>query len=588
MDSGAVVAGRYRLVDQVGEGGMGVVWRAVDVESDAPVALKQVRFDRWMTQSDREHAIGQLRREAGIATAVSDHANVVDVHGLVEHAGEPWLVMEFVPGHDLSRVVREGSTLPADRAARIGAQLAGAIAHLHRAGVVHGDVTPRNVLVSGDDDRVTLTDFGISRAESEQTMSIRGRPAGVPAFFAPEVAKGLRPSKASDVFGIGAVVQYMVDGFGPWGDSTDDRELYERALAATIVPSTNAGPLAPVLSKLLTRAVRSRPTAELTERMLADVAEGKKLPRRRGPLVLIAALVVVAALVATAIVINVQAPVPLGLGDHHTADPCALIEAAPFNRFGEARLETAYGGFERCDVVFGDGPQQVVVTARLDDGGPPPTSPVEQVGRLGVLRLPLEDDTCERVVRLPDGAEVNFQARIDELPAPPNLCEIADVATDEALPVLAAGVVPRRAQPFDAGSLANVDACSLLTPADFGSLPGFAGAPPDPGFGNWNCEWSGSGRSLVRFRFERDSRPVADAVGGGTPTTVGGRAASFDPDSDGSGCDGAVQGGTYRDQGNNTSYEMVSMQLVPLEPAADPCAALITIADAAARRMPQQ
>jgi eukaryotic-like serine/threonine-protein kinase len=138
------------------------------------------------------------------------------VHGQAEHDGEPWLVMEYVPAPNLADLAAGG--LAPRRVAGIGAQVAEALAYAHGAGVLHRDVTPRNILV-GAGDHVTLTDFGISKIEGEDTLGTGGLPfAGVAAYVAPEVANGVKGGSKADVFSLGATLHAAVEGRSPWGD----------------------------------------------------------------------------------------------------------------------------------------------------------------------------------------------------------------------------------------------------------------------------------------------------------------------------------------------------------------------------------
>jgi eukaryotic-like serine/threonine-protein kinase len=169
---GDVIAGRYRLDAEIGSGGMGEVWRATDRETSATVALKRVRLSH-LAADERDRARKRLRAEAGIASRLA-HPHIITVHRSVDHDGEPWLVMEYVRAPNLADLIADGP-LPAPRAAGIGAQVAEALAYAHGATprVLHRDVTPRNLLV-GEGDHVTLTDFGISKIEGEDTIGTGG------------------------------------------------------------------------------------------------------------------------------------------------------------------------------------------------------------------------------------------------------------------------------------------------------------------------------------------------------------------------------------------------------------------------------
>lgn len=293
MDTGERVAGRYRLETRIGAGGMGVVWRAVDEHLDRTVAVKRVLIDESATPAQRRLAVDRLRREARIAARLH-HPHVVTLFEMVEDGDDAWLVMEYLPSQDLSGLVAQHGTLAPRRAARIGAQIAQALAEAHRASVTHRDVTPRNILVTADD-VAKLTDFGISRAAGDTTLTGTGPVEGVPAYLAPEVAAGRVATSASDVFALGASLYAAVEGTPPWGRGDDVLAVLRRATKGVVPPPTRAGPLTPVLHAMLHRRPADRPTAAQVQRLLADVADGvsvrSRVPSRRGRILLAACTV---------------------------------------------------------------------------------------------------------------------------------------------------------------------------------------------------------------------------------------------------------------------------------------------------------
>ncbi|MGH3587048.1 MAG: serine/threonine-protein kinase, partial [Pseudonocardia sp.] len=248
-----MIAGRYHLDAELGAGGMGEVWRATDtapgIDTDPggrdTVALKRVRTSH-LAEGARERAAQRLRAEADIASGL-EHPNIITVHRVEEHDGEPWLVMEYVDAPNLAELTRDTPMSPR-RAAAIGAQVAEALAYAHARtpGVLHRDVTPRNLLV-GADDHVTLTDFGISRHEGQDTISTGARPfAGVAAYLAPEVANGVRGGPKADVFALAATLYAAVEGRSPWGDG-ELVQLLAGAVKGTVIPPRRAGELGPVM-----------------------------------------------------------------------------------------------------------------------------------------------------------------------------------------------------------------------------------------------------------------------------------------------------------------------------------------------------
>ena len=183
-----LVAGRYRLTGRIGRGAMGVVWQAHDERLDRTVAVKLLSFVDAMTGTEGGRADERVMREARLAAKLQ-HPHAIAVHDVVEHEGSPCLVMEYLPSQSLSAVLDERGALPADEVARIGAQLADALAAAHDVGIVHRDVKPDNVLIAPDG-TVKITDFGISKAIGDATVTSVGVIACTPAYLAPEVANG--------------------------------------------------------------------------------------------------------------------------------------------------------------------------------------------------------------------------------------------------------------------------------------------------------------------------------------------------------------------------------------------------------------
>ncbi|MEV4642319.1 serine/threonine-protein kinase [Actinoplanes sp. NPDC049548] len=277
-DHHPLVAGRYRLLQRIGSGGMGVVWAGRDEVLRRRVAVKELRHG-WGS-SDRTVAEGRERslREARAAAAL-DHPNIVSVYDIVEHDGRPWIVMELVSGRSLKDLVAEEGPVPVDRAVGIALQLLSALQAAHRAGITHRDVKPANVLVS-EGDRVRLTDFGLAVLPDAETLTESGVALGTPGYLAPEQAKGLPPGPAADVFGFGATLYHAIEGVGPF-----HRDGYLPMLVAytrhEIRPPQRAGDLGPVLLRLLSADPGKRPTAEESRALLLGDANRRPGLSRR-------------------------------------------------------------------------------------------------------------------------------------------------------------------------------------------------------------------------------------------------------------------------------------------------------------------
>ncbi|GHE01891.1 serine/threonine-protein kinase [Streptomyces alanosinicus] len=266
-----VIAGRYRLLSPLGEGGMGIVWRARDEVLHREVAVKEVRAPAGLPASEVERMYARLEREAWAAARIS-HRNVVTVYDVALEDGRPWIVMELVRGLSLAdRLEAEGPLSP-QRAAHLGAEVLSALRAAHAVGVLHRDVKPANVLLAHDG-RVVLTDFGIASVEGSTTLTMTGEVVGSPEFLAPERALGRTPGPGSDLWSLGVLLYAAVEGVSPFRYDTPLSTL--RAVVDEELPQPRrAGPLAPVIAALLRKDPAARPAAERAEQELRLVAAG--------------------------------------------------------------------------------------------------------------------------------------------------------------------------------------------------------------------------------------------------------------------------------------------------------------------------
>ncbi|WP_318197085.1 serine/threonine-protein kinase [Streptomyces sp. MCL20-2] len=274
--SGRVIDGRFTLVERLGSGGMGMVWRARDEALHRDVALKEVRPpDPALAEYDPEGARtlrARVLREAR-ALARVDHPNVVTVHHIVDPGedGYPWIVMELVAGSSLHDRLATGPMEPAD-AAELGRGILSALRAAHAAGIQHRDVKPANVLLRPDG-RPVLTDFGIAAIRESTSLTMTGALIGSPDYIAPERIRGTEGDPSSDLWSLGMMLYVAVEGHHPLRRATTLATL-AAVLDEEIPPPVRAGALAPVLSALLTRDIPSRPDAETLDRLLAEAARG--------------------------------------------------------------------------------------------------------------------------------------------------------------------------------------------------------------------------------------------------------------------------------------------------------------------------
>ncbi|WP_406257417.1 protein kinase domain-containing protein [Streptomyces chartreusis] len=260
-----LVAGRYRLLSMLGEGGMGTVWRAHDQVLHREVAVKEVRVSLDLPPERRKHMHVRLEREAWAAARVNARA-VVTVYDVVTFDDRPWIVMELVRGRSLADVIGAEGALPPKEVARIGTEVLAALRAAHAAGVLHRDVKPANVLLA-DEGRVVLTDFGIATIEGDTALTMTGEVVGSPEYLAPERALGRTPGTASDLWSLGVLLYTTVQGRSPFHRTTALATL--RAIVDDELPLAHrAGALGPVIEGLMIKNPEQRMTAEEAERQL--------------------------------------------------------------------------------------------------------------------------------------------------------------------------------------------------------------------------------------------------------------------------------------------------------------------------------
>ncbi len=242
-----MIAGRYSLDREVGRGGTGAVWLGRDEVLGRPVALKRIGLLPGADRTDLTRA----EREAKLSARLH-HPHVVSIFDAVVDTDSWWLVMEYVDGVDLGRLVRERGPLSPEQAAPLLAQAADALAAAHAAGIVHRDVKPSNILVD-QAGQVKLTDFGIARIATDPAITQTGMVTGSPAYLAPEVAAGARGDEAADVWSLGATMFHVLEGRPPYdlGDNVIGG-LY-RIVHEEPPRPTDAGWLTPLLEATMVR-----------------------------------------------------------------------------------------------------------------------------------------------------------------------------------------------------------------------------------------------------------------------------------------------------------------------------------------------
>ncbi|MEV7557701.1 serine/threonine-protein kinase [Streptomyces sp. NPDC089795] len=270
---GDVLAGRYRLVEPIGRGGMGKVWRAHDELLHRTVAVKELTAGLYVAQADRDVMHARTQKEARAAARIQ-HPAVVTVHDVLEHDDRPWIVMEYIDGPSLADAAKAAGRIEPREAARIGLHVLGALRAAHAVGVLHRDVKPGNVLLAKDG-RVLLTDFGIAAIEGDSSITRTGEIVGSIDYLAPERVTGGVPDPSSDLWSLGATLYTAVEARSPFRRTSPISSL--QAVVNDEPPALRqAGALGPIITALLRKDPTERPSAAEAERMLLEAMEGRE------------------------------------------------------------------------------------------------------------------------------------------------------------------------------------------------------------------------------------------------------------------------------------------------------------------------
>jgi hypothetical protein len=272
-----VLRDRYELLERLGRGGMGEVWRARDRVLGREVAVKEVAFPEELQGAQRSSMQTRVLREAQAAAAIT-HQGVVTVYDVVQEEGRAYIVMELVQGESLAhRVGREGP-LPPERAAEIGRQVGAVLEAAHHRGIVHRDVKPGNVMVT-EHGAVKLADFGIATLRDQTSLTMSGQIFGSPQYMAPEQARGDQAVPATDVWGLGATLFFAVEGRPPFQRDHPLATL-TAVMSEDLPPMPNAGPLRPVIEAFLRKDPQDRPSTAQAVATLGAAAAGGREPER--------------------------------------------------------------------------------------------------------------------------------------------------------------------------------------------------------------------------------------------------------------------------------------------------------------------
>ncbi len=256
MDAGTLLNNRYQLLERIGTGGMADVYRARDLMLERTVAIKILHE----TYSNDKAFQDRFRQEARAAANLS-HPNIVTVHDFGFDHDQLFIVMEHIPGKDLKTILRQRGRYSVEEAIPLIVQACAGIGYAHRAGLVHCDIKPHNMIVTPDG-RLKVTDFGIARALSTIMPDERADVVwGSPQYFSPEQAVGEAPSPSSDVYSLGVVLYEVLTGALPF-TAPSSEELARMHLEENPIPPSEYVPdIPPALEEIVLKVLSKEPAA---------------------------------------------------------------------------------------------------------------------------------------------------------------------------------------------------------------------------------------------------------------------------------------------------------------------------------------
>ena len=278
---GRLLAGRYRLADVLGRGGMGTVWRARDEVLGRTVAVKELRFPGGVEEDEKRRLITRTLREAKAIARIRNNG-AVTVYDVVDEDDRPWIVMELVEGRSLAEVVRDDGPLTPRRAAEVGLVVLDVLRAAHAEGILHRDVKPSNVLMS-DDGRVVLTDFGIAQVEGDPSVTSTGMLVGAPSYISPERARGQKPGPPADMWSLGGLLYACVEGVPPYDKGSAIATL-TAVMTEPVEPPKSAGELEEVIYGLLVKDPAARLDDAGARVLLEDVVHAPEAQTPEPPM----------------------------------------------------------------------------------------------------------------------------------------------------------------------------------------------------------------------------------------------------------------------------------------------------------------
>jgi len=274
--------GKYEIIDIIGKGAMGVVYKALDPDIGRVVAIKAIRFDVISEESDREEIMKRFIREAQSAGKLI-HPNIVTIYDVVRSENMTYIVMQYIEGHSLQKMISSNEKIPTEKAVRLITQICDALGYAHRKGIIHRDIKPANILIDKEENPY-LVDFGIARVETS-TITQTGRTVGTPSYMSPEQVMGKKVDKCSDVFSLGVLLYEILTGKRPFhGDSITTviyKIIHEEPLSSAEIKKALPPGFEPIISKALAKDPMKR--YQSCDQLKQDLEENSKISSPKTP-----------------------------------------------------------------------------------------------------------------------------------------------------------------------------------------------------------------------------------------------------------------------------------------------------------------
>jgi serine/threonine protein kinase/tetratricopeptide (TPR) repeat protein len=253
LQKGRVIANRYEILELLGQGGMGAVYKAQDRELDRAVAIKTIRTDL----ADNPVVLQRFKQEIIVARQVT-HKNVIRIYDLCEDAGLRFITMEYIQGEDLNKYVKRSGKLPTHEAVEIMLQVTRALEAAHGEGVIHRDLKPQNV-IRQDNGRVLVMDFGLAHSAETESLTVAGTLLGTMRYMSPEQAQGRELDPRSDLFTLGIVFYELLTNKTPYEAESAVASLVKRSQQRAVPPADVDSTVPAVLSDIVRKCLEPRP-----------------------------------------------------------------------------------------------------------------------------------------------------------------------------------------------------------------------------------------------------------------------------------------------------------------------------------------